>query len=302
MQSLAPILRACIAAFAWAIVPSAALAVDVFVATLRSPSGSTEAGGQLYRVDPAKRTSTPVGRIMVDGTQPVGLTGMAFHPKTKVLYAITLGVNDAKRATLLTVDTNTAEARIIGRLSRPLTDISFDPSGRLFGWTADTGQLAVVDISSGKVSTIGAAGGSRGGGAFAIDREGNAFVATWSEPGTLDRVDLEAGAVAPGPAVSNLPDVSTLRSMAFSGHGELFATHSVRAGAQSSVLLRIDPRTGQAAPIGEIPEDSEAIAVLQEFADRPDMMSWLAHGAIAAMLFALAWIYFRRHRHTPRPG
>jgi hypothetical protein len=32
------------------------------------------------------------------------------------------------------------------------------------------------------------------------------------------------------------------------------------------------------------------------------MMRWLAHGAIAAMLFALAWIYFRRHRHTPRPG
>lgn len=302
MGSLASSLRACVTGLALAIVPFAALAVDVFVATLRAPSGSTEAGGHLYRVDVATRSSTLVGRIMVDGTQPVGLTGMAFHPKTKVLYAITLGVNDAKRATLLTVDPHTAEARVIGRLSRPLTDISFDPAGRLYGWTADTGQLAIVDIHSAKVSPIGA-GGPGGGGAFAIDRGGNAFVATWSEPGTLDRVDLEGGVVAPGPAVSNLPDVSTLRSMAFSGQGELFATHSVRAGAASSVLLRIDPRTGQAAAIGDIPEDSEAIAVrVQEFADRSDILRWIAHAAIGAMLLGLAWLYFRRHRHVPRAG
>jgi len=270
------------------------LAADVYVATLRAPAGSAQSGGHLYRVDLASGKPTFIGRVLVDGTQPVGLTAMAFHPRTNVLYAVTWGINDAKRAALLTVDHATGEARLVARLTRPLTDISFDPEGRLYGWTADTGQLALVDIRTAKVSTIGDMARPATGGAFAIDSRGNGYVATWDGSATLDRVDLREGTIATGSALHDLREVSALRSMAFAAGGELLATHSLRSGHAGSVLLRIDPANGEAKAIGDIPEDSEAIAVAAtNSAARTDLMRWIAYAVIAIALLVLALQYRR---------
>lgn len=304
MAPRSSILRACVPAIflvtAWCLA-AAAFANDVFVATMRAPAGATQAGGHLYRVDLESRTSTLVGRILVDGTQPVGLTGMAFHPRTNVLYGITLGINDAKRAALLTIDPVTAEARVVGRLSRPLSDISFDPDGRLFGWTANTGQLAIVDINTARVATVGETAAPAAGGAFAIDSRGNGYVARWGSRGTLDQVDLQQGTIEAGPAVSNLADVSTLRSMAFSAANELLATVSVRSTAAGSALLRIDPATGEARAVGDIPDDSEAIAVA---ATRPmarsNVMRWIAYAVLAVTLLVLTGLHVTSHRASRR--
>jgi hypothetical protein len=302
MQSLAKALRTGAAAILLlaACAAGAAFAADVFVATMRAPSGSNEKGGHLYRVDLASGKSKFVGRILVDGTQPAGLSAMAFHPRTNVLYGITMGINDANRAALLTIDPASGVARVVGRLTRPLTDISFDPVGRLFGWTANTGQLAFIDVNTAKVTTVGESASAAKGGAFAIDSRGNAYVAPWSERGRLDRVDLREGTLAPGPRVSHLPDASALRSMAFSSRDELLATHSVRSALGASALLRIDPATGEARAIGEIPEDSEAIAVAaaQPFA-RAELMRSIAYGVLAAMLCMLGWIYVRGRSAGP---
>lgn len=271
----------------------ASFAVTAFVATMRAPSGSAEAGGRLYRVDLATGTRVFVGRVLVDGTQPVGLTAMAFHPRTNVLYAVTVGINDANRAALLTVDPATAEARVVGRLSQPLSDISFDPIGQLYGWSMSTGQLARVDIQSGKVATLGPAANGAVGGAFAIDSQGKAFVATWSGPATLERVDLEAGTVSVGPPLANVGDVTTLRSMAFSERGELLAAHSIRGAHAASVLLRIDPETGDAATVANIPDDAEAIAVVPQDPWPQEVKRWFACAMLAATLLVLAVLFFR---------
>ena len=277
-----------------------ALAATAFIATMRAPSGSAEAGGQLYRIDLQTRTSTLVGRILVDGAYPIGLTAMAFHPKTNVLYAVTVGIFDAQRATLLTIDPKTAEARLVRRLSLPLTDISFDPEGRLYG-CATTGQLATVDLQTGKVATLGPATGSPGG-AFAIDAQGNAYVAPWSGPATLDRVDLKAGTVVPGPRLTGLRDVATLRSMKFSGKGELLAAQSIRDAHAASALLRIDPSTGSVVAVADIPEDAEAIAILEN-----EMLAWdtqrvVAYGLVVAALVVLAIFFFYMRLKRRKPG
>ena len=273
-----------------------AVSSDVFIGTLRSPSGPAEAGGHLYRVDSGSAAVTFVGRVMVDGAQPVGLTAMAFHPRTHVLYAITIGINDSTRARLLTIDPATAEARVVARLSKPLSDVSFAPDGRLFGWTANTGQLAVVDLANGNVATVGDAGGPPLGAAFAIDPEGNAYAAPWVAGGRLERVDLHAGTVAPGPPVSGM-DPTSLRSMAFSPRGELLAIHSVRTTSFASTLLRIDPVTGSATTIGEIPADSEAIAAQ---AGGPgataEPLRFVIYGFLVVLGVVLAAVHFGRQR------
>ena len=263
-------------------------ASEVFVATMR--------GGHLYRVDAQNAKSTLVGTVVLDGTHAVGLSAMAFHPRTNVLYGITMGINDANRATLLTIDPASGQARVVGRLSRPLSDISFDPNGRLFGWTANTGQLAIVDLNTARVSALGEASDPPIAGAFAIDSRGNAYVAPWSAPGTLQHVDLQDGRVSPGPKVSNLQDLSTVRSMAFSAGNDLLAAHSIRATPPASSLLRIDPATGVAKAVGDIPEDSEAIAVsATQPAARADLMRQIAYVILASILLSALW-YWRRTR------
>ena len=267
-----------------------ALASEIFIGTLRAPAGSREEGGHLYRVDVESGATKFIGRILVDGTQPVGIAAMAFHPRTNVLYGITVGVNDAKRASLLTIDPVNAEARVVARLSKPLSDISFAPDGRLFGWTLSTGQLALVDLVNGNVSALGETTAPPVGGAFAIDAGGNAYVAPWNVRGRLDRVDLRAGTTSPGPQVSNL-DLTSLRSMAFSPAGELLATHSIRNASSASTLLRIDTATGEASAIADIPEDSEAIAVAAtESVANAKSLRYLAYAIFAVVFVALAWM------------
>jgi len=278
----------------WFASVGAATASDVFIGTLRSPSGSPEAGGHLYRVDSRSAAVTFVGRVMVDGAQPVGLTAMAFHPRTHVLYGITIGINDSTRARLLTIDPSNAEARIVARLSKPLSDISFSPDGRLFGWTANTGQLAVVDITNGNVTTLGETVGAPLGAAFAIDSGGNAYAAPWVAGGRLERVDLAAGTVIPGPAVSGM-DPTSLRSMAFSPRGELLAIHSVRTTSFASTLVRIDPATGGTSKVGEIPADSEAIAAeMREPAMDAERLRYGLYGLLVALSVVLAAARFMR--------
>lgn len=267
------------------------LASDVFIGTLRAPAGSREDGGHLYRVDVEGGATKFIGRILVDGTQPVGIAAMAFHPRTNVLYGITVGVNDAKRASLLTIDPMNAEARVVARLSKPLSDISFAPDGRLFGWTLNTGQLALVDLVSGSVTALGDAGAAPVGGAFAIDAGGNGFVVPWSVRGRLDRVDLRVGTTSPGPQVSGL-DLTSLRSMAFSPAGELFATHSIRNASSASTLLRIDTATGETSAIRDIPEDSEAIAVAATHSvANAQALRYLAYAIFAVVFVMLAWMH-----------
>ena len=280
-------LRAAAAVVALAL-PVVVDACDIFVGTLRAPSGSREDGGHLYCVDVASGSSRFIGRILVDGAQPIGITAMAFHPHTNVLYGITSGLNDAKRTSLLTIDAATGEARVVARLSRPLSDISFAPDGRLFGWTLNTSQLALVDTGNGSVSTIGHAGEAPIGGAFAIDSRGNAYVAPWSAEGRLDRIDLALGTTVSAAPISSV-DLTSLRAMAFSGTGELLATQSVRTSKSSSTLVRIDTETGKVNAIAAIPEDSEAIAVTTTHSlSRAEMLNGVAYAALAAMLLGLA--------------
>src|SRR4051812_32000032 len=98
MPSFVSMLRASAAALVLSIVAIADVrACDVFVGTLRAPSGSREEGGHLYCVDAATGAKRFIGRILLDGAQPVGITALAFHPRSNVLYGITSGLNDAKR-------------------------------------------------------------------------------------------------------------------------------------------------------------------------------------------------------------
>ena len=85
--------------------------------------------------------------------------------------------------------------------------------------------------------------------------------------------------------------------MAFSPRGELLAIHSVRTTSFASTLLRIDPATGGASTVGEIPADSEAIAAeMVDPAATAERVRFIAYGFLAALGVVLAAIHFGRRR------
>jgi hypothetical protein len=47
--------------------------------------------GALYTINPADAAATKIGPIRIDGKFSIGVTGLAFHPTTGVLYGITAG-------------------------------------------------------------------------------------------------------------------------------------------------------------------------------------------------------------------
>lgn len=286
-------------ALSLAVTAGTALAERMLVATLRPPSDAGGHGGQLFEVDPRTAEKRLIGPILVDGTQPVGLTGMAFEPQSEVLLGITAGIIEGLRPTLVSIRSESGEARVIGRLTHPLTDIAFDPKGRLFGWTADTGQLALIDKRTGRVTPFGDAREPPAGGGFAVDPVGNAFVSAGSAAGTLDRVDLDSGATATGPAIVGAPYLSAIGAMAFSAAGDLYAVNSIRGTRVTSALLAIDRGTGETRLIGDLPEDSDAIAfTAQERRALPTARVAGWSGAVVIVLGAAA--FFRRRRSARR--
>lgn len=109
----------------------------------------------LYTLNPATAVATSIG--------PTGhaFTGLAFDPTTDILYGVT-SPNDGdvpSRNSLFTIDMTTGAATLVGAISGgagviSLSDIAFDSSGQLYGYGAATGNLHVVNKSTGGYTTV----------------------------------------------------------------------------------------------------------------------------------------------------
>jgi surface protein len=111
-------------------------------------SGSNSDDPNLYILNPetGERISTigPVGYY---------ITGMAFHPDTDVLYAVSGGSNSPSKS-LFTINTETGEGTLLGVMkdeggtSRLFPDISFHSDGRLYGFNNGDSNLYTIDYTS----------------------------------------------------------------------------------------------------------------------------------------------------------
>ena len=106
--------------------------------------GSTAAGedGELYILDAATgAVIQDIGPLDDVTGQNYGITGLAFHPVTQVLYGSVANNNAATRAQLVTIDPQTALVTVIGLFNAgnpgtnpaTMTDLSFDAAGNLYG-------------------------------------------------------------------------------------------------------------------------------------------------------------------------
>ncbi|HEX4332748.1 MAG TPA: hypothetical protein VH040_11460 [Usitatibacter sp.] len=252
------------AAIAVACFAAHAAAPSLYVASVRSGGVNSDApiSGNLYTVNLSTGASQLVGAIRLPGSRAVGVTGLAFHPKSGILYGITSEQSPNEPHSLITIDPNTGAATLIGDLGFICSDVTFNSQAVLYAWMQTTSQLGTVDLSTGAVTRIGRphAAGSPSG--IAVDPNDMIYVTTKGASGTLDNVDLTTGEIQVGPPLTGAPFSTQISAMSFSPSGLLLAINSNGGSPANARLVTINSASGAVATIGNLPDDSDALAFL----------------------------------------
>jgi sugar lactone lactonase YvrE len=277
---------------------SVSAADTLYMASIRSPiGGDPNVVGNLYIVDPGSGAAKVVAPLRVGGTMPVGVTGLAFHPVDGTLYGVTALLSPNYPHYLLRIDPVTGNATAIGDLGAAGSDISFDKDGRLLVWMRESRQLGVVNLATGVAAPLGPIGPPDTVGGLTLDSRGTAYLAATGATGSLDTVDTKTGLITKGVPLKGAPYPNGINSLTISRDDEIYAVNTNMGNPASTLLVRIDARTGAITKVGPLPSDSDALAFRRSERGDGMSMAWIL-GAIAALL-AIGIVAFVRSRRKP---
>ena len=238
-----------------------ASAAPVSAAVLYGAAGN-ELASDLYRVNPETGMATSIGPI------GEGVTGLAVHPATRVLYAVTSANSPTTPRALFTIDPATGDSTLVGALGIPdsaVADISFADDGTLFGWSENTDDLVTIDLGTGTATVVGDSELDTAGSGLAFHAAGTLFFAGAFDPGSpaLTTIDPATGFVdGPIVAFTGLQggDQGRVGALAFHPETEVLYGVGKVANALGSGLVTINPTTAAAALVGPVPDRFDAIA------------------------------------------
>lgn len=292
-----------------ALASNPASAQTLYAASVRSlaSTGAEGLAGALYTVNLGTGSATFVAPIKLNGTQPIGVTGLASHDATGVFYGITSPLAPDLPQSLVTVDPMTGKATLVGALKFAGSDISFNRSGILYTWLSATSQLGAVNLESGAVTPIGIAGPPSLPAGLAIDANGIAYITPKGAAGTLDTVDIGTGTLKSGPPLTGAPFPSVINSMTFTPSGLLLAVNSNAGAPAHTRLVTINTATGVVSNIGTLPDDTDALTFAQGAARGQSGSGWsgqsialMVLGVVALILGLIGWAVGRKPKQ-PKP-
>jgi len=274
-----------------------AMAQTLYAVSVRiySDPGYHGVEGNLYTVDPDTAATNLVSSLNVSGRTPVGLDGLAIHPRTGVFYGITAPTSAVIPRTLVILDPANGSVTPVGELSQVGSDIGFDPDGTLYMWLPQTRQLGTVNLDTGAVTPRGKAierGATKGG--FALIGNGKAYVAGTGGAGTLDTIDVNTGEITTGPEITGAPFPDLINGLAISPKGVLFGINTSFGRATQANLITIETRTGKVTNVGALPNDTDALTfgtatVAKDMTS--SIMEWRIPVLIALAIFAAVVIF-----------
>ena len=249
--------------------------------------------GNLYVVDTETAVTRLVASLTVGGRTPVGLDGLAIHPKSGVFYGITAATSTVIPHTLVKIDPTSGAVTPIGDLGHTGSDIQFDLDGTLYMWLPGTYQMATVDLDSGLATPRGHSfkqGVLKGG--IALIGGGHALVTATGGKGTLDVVDLATGTIAPGPSLAGAAFPDLIKGLTYSPKGIVYGINTDAGLPPQANLVSIDQRSGKVTTIGPLPNDTEALSFGPELADSKDFTAKVLEWRLPVMaaLFVIALI------------
>jgi hypothetical protein len=245
----------------------------------------------LYELDPTN------GSIMrtIGNTGLAHLTGIAFHPTTGVLYGHQTVIG-SDSGFLYTIDTNTATPTLIGATHLSASDLTFSPSGELYGWMVfyeqnfpaftDIHELVRFNLNTGVATQVGLSQNffpTRVG--LSFDRTGQLYLKSAGEIFTLNPTNGV-------PTVQATLSQQTHNVLAFDeANRALSITRSYNGNSfVSAVLQQINVNTGTVTTLGgNIGVEITAIAFTTSSVPEPS--SWVV--AVVGLLTLGTYKYLR---------
>ncbi len=285
-----------------AMLAPAAWADTLYASSMRTYTDPSYKGveGNLYSVSTETGVTRLITSLNVGGKTPVGLDGLAIHPKTGVFFGITASSSAVAPRTLVNIDPTTGNVTPIGDLGVASSDIEFDAAGTLYAWLPETRQLATIDTGTGATTALGkpsAKGALKGG--IALIGKGRALVASNGGAGTLDTIDIVTGEVVTGPALSGAPFAELINGLALSPRGTLYGVNTSGSNPAKANLVKIDTASGKVVNVGPLPNDTDALAFGPDLTHRDiasNVMQWRLPLLVALFLIAVAVIFYATRR------
>ena len=278
----------------------------LYAASVRIGAGqqgeSSLVAGSLYTINLANGNASLVGPTRLEGKH-IGVTGLAWDPKSGTLFGITAEQSTYYPHSLVTIDPATGNSKLVGDLGVHGSDIGFNSQGTLYIWLPTTGRLGTVNLTNAQITPLGKPAGAGTPAGIAVDPQDMVFVTAKGAGGTLDNVDLSSGQLQIGPPLTGAPFSTQINSMSFSPSGLLLAVNSNGGSPASTKLVTINTATGAVAAIGSLPDDTDALTFVGDGPNFAPTFSTLNPGArvvvavISAVLVVLAIsIVLRRRR------
>jgi Ca2+-binding RTX toxin-like protein len=194
------------------------------------------------------------------GTIGYAVTGLAIHPKTKVLYGVTGAQDPEAPSSLIKINKATGKGKLIGDeiegSNNGAADITFTNDGTLYGWSEDSDSLVRINTSTGAATVIGTGTGSFGSG-LSADSNDTLFLTPEGDTGDLYTVDRDDGAVTSVETLDGTVD-DAINSLAFDRKDNLFGTRKL-VPETSRDLIRIDTTSGHVTSVGESTDRLDAL-------------------------------------------
>jgi hypothetical protein len=161
---------------------------------------------RLLEIDAATGAGTLIGPVGFDG-----ISGIAFHPVTDVLYGVTHGSN-----LLLRIDTTTGAGTVVAAnviAGHRLQDIAFHPDGRAFVLAGSNPKLYTIDLTTGAWLQMWTLSGAASLESLCWSPDGSTLYSAADRGGWKDlvRIDLGTSSVTfVGPLHSGAGDIEAL--------------------------------------------------------------------------------------------
>ena len=231
--------------------------------------------GELYRIDPATgAVLDDVGPLNDASGTNYPITGLAYHPVTKVLYGSTGNNPAATAALLVTINPGNARVSVVGPYNAgptntsgtpaTMADLSFDAAGNLYGIGSIGGpQLYSINTATGQATAVGSTGlTSTTGGGLAISDAGVFYgTPTASRYGTYHS---GTGAYTNIANPAKPAGGGAYGALDFDPGGVLYGLNVGSGSPPPSFLVTIDPPSGTVTPIGASLDSLDAIAFIPE--------------------------------------
>ncbi len=211
-------------------------------------SGSNPSPAKLYTLD----IDTGLKAQLI-GAVGYGLTGLAIHPITSVMYGST-GGSGSNSKSLVTVNRTTGAGTLLGQIrdtgntARVMSDLAFDANGLLYGFSPNTSSLYTIDPTSCNGTTCQAVevadcdecGGV--GGALTFGSDGTLYLFDDDDASFLVLDPVTGQAIGSRILISNPSGRGALTAADLSGDGLIYASR-MNFGSNPADLITFDPDT-----------------------------------------------------------